>query len=331
MRLLKETLNIQGAAIDYFRASSKVLIEGVKAGLTLYEIATLCCRNDNMGAIPSRLEVMTEIANELSTLAAGNGRWHHTTASRAIAEQLSPATGVNTPPISRVFKSASSANFASVLHNDSSEVPGMTQSSASDASSDVGDAVMDREECEEWAAAVVADVSMEKRLIAPTEENDSASDEELLSSSPKGFWFTRPGEHDSDDESVTWSPHASPMSSMELPKDTTLYLDEKVVSFKSPGTSLSEALSGGFLLPPPATIDVSARKAEYARPSFLRRSSGGMSRSQSYSAFRSRSIGNSSSRTLSEPSDGHWKSYFDKFVDLVVTREIAAAAQGGNA
>jgi len=335
VRMLKESLNIQGAAIDYFRASSKMLIEGVKAGLTLYEIATLCCRNDDMGAIPSRLEVMTEIASELSTLAAGNGRWHHSTASRAIAEQLSPSPEAKSSfSTLRIIKSASSVNFHSLGHNDSVDIPGMAQSSASDASSDVGDAVTDRDECEEWAAAVVADVSMDKRLMATAaEDNESSSDDTVLSSSPKGFWFTKPGEHDSDDESVTWSPHVSPMSSMELskeagllPKEEGLFLPD-VKAFKSSSSLLTESLDGSFLLPPPATIDTSLVNV----PQAIRRSSSNMSRSQSYSVFRTRSISNSSSNLSNTQLNCNWRSYFHKFVNLVVSREIAAAAQSTTA
>ena len=47
--MLKERLDLPKGALDYFRASSKILIQGVKAGLTLYEIAILCCRNDDAG------------------------------------------------------------------------------------------------------------------------------------------------------------------------------------------------------------------------------------------------------------------------------------------
>jgi hypothetical protein len=48
-KMLKERFNLAPEALDYFRASNKLLKAGVKAGLTLYDIAVLCCRNDDTG------------------------------------------------------------------------------------------------------------------------------------------------------------------------------------------------------------------------------------------------------------------------------------------
>lgn len=131
--MLRERLNLPSEAIDYFRASSRLLQAGVRAGLTLYEIAVVCCRNDDAGEVFSKLEVLTSMATELSTSAIANGRWHHSAASRALADQLaSPPSsysgdGVTAPMLSpfrkpdaprlsedgRIIKSASSANFSS--------------------------------------------------------------------------------------------------------------------------------------------------------------------------------------------------------------------------
>jgi hypothetical protein len=101
-------------------------------------------------------------------------------------------------------------------------VPGMIQSSASDSSSDTGDG--DREDCEEWAAALIADVSLEQSIAllhtkqrSPSIESDHSSDSGL-SSSPRGFWHIRPGSspdsseasQDDDEGSVNWSPPSSP-------------------------------------------------------------------------------------------------------------------------
>ena len=91
--MLKEQLNFNEKAIDYFRASSKLLQEGTRAGLTLYDIAIMCCRNDDAGEIPSKLEVLTSMASELATSAVQNGRWNHAAASKALADQLSPDGG----------------------------------------------------------------------------------------------------------------------------------------------------------------------------------------------------------------------------------------------
>jgi hypothetical protein len=104
----------------------------------------------------------------------------------------------------------------------------MIQSSASDSSSD---SLEENEDCEEWAANLIADVSMDKSFSmlqnntkgrSPSIESDS-SDESGLSSSPQGFWHVRPGscaaeESDSDDEegSITWSPGNSPSKFLNL-------------------------------------------------------------------------------------------------------------------
>jgi hypothetical protein len=49
-RLLQERLNMQGDVLDYFRSSCQVLKAGVRAGLTLYDIASeILCRNDPSG------------------------------------------------------------------------------------------------------------------------------------------------------------------------------------------------------------------------------------------------------------------------------------------
>jgi len=65
-KLLKERLNLDDEAIKFFRASNHLLITAVNAGLTLYQIASLCCRTDNFGEVPSKLEVMTTRAKEVS-------------------------------------------------------------------------------------------------------------------------------------------------------------------------------------------------------------------------------------------------------------------------
>jgi hypothetical protein len=49
IQMLRDRLDIPNVALDYFRASSQLLQKGVQAGLTLYDIAILCCRNDDAG------------------------------------------------------------------------------------------------------------------------------------------------------------------------------------------------------------------------------------------------------------------------------------------
>lgn len=325
-QLLKETMNIQGEALDYFRASNKLLKEGVKSGLSLYEIAVLCCRNDDLGEAPSKLEMLTEMATELATSAVQNGKWHHSAASSAIAEQLSPEVATwssHKAPTPRFFKSASSADMTSFIHQSSEEIPSMAQSSASDASSDVGDAETEQEECDEWAAAIIADVSLDAKFLAaqtpqlPQSEEESLDHSSVLSSSPKGFWFTRPGEdHDSDNISVTWSPQLSPQSVKDVTDVDDLPL--------APRVSFAE----GILLPPAILGNSPSPMLNLRRRS---NTSGGLSKSQSFAAFHSiSSVSNAStvSQHLPAPEDDttNWKSYFSKFVDLVIARETAAAA-----
>lgn len=222
--MLHERLNIGREALDYFCASSSILKAGIKAGLTLYDIAVMCCRNDNLGEVPSKLEALFSMAADLAESAIENGRWHHAAASKALAEQLSPNAGsLLTGPNVRMTKSVSaidinqySDGLSSLAVTSKQDVmPGMIQSSASDSSSDSGE--IEQDDCEEWAAALVADVSMERSfsLINTTKHGRSHSIESDGSNedqSPKGFWHTRPSDFgepgsrdDDDDESwISW-------------------------------------------------------------------------------------------------------------------------------
>jgi hypothetical protein len=242
-RLLKERLNICREALDYFCASSSFLKAGVKAGLTLYDIAVMCCRNDNLGEAPSKLEMLFSMASELAESAIENGRWHHAAASRALAEQLNPKGGSllssnASKGVPRSMSAFDLPQFSQGLVDLTGAtkpllrdvVPGMVQSSASDSSSDdAGDVDReDCEDCEEWAAALIADVSLEQSIAllhtkqrSPSIESDHSSDSGL-SSSPRGFWHIRPGSsagsspdsseasEDEDEDSISWSPPSSP-------------------------------------------------------------------------------------------------------------------------
>lgn len=75
--LLRERLNNCEEAVAYFRASSTLLKAGVASGLTLYDIAVLCYRNDNLAEF--------DMASELAHVAVENESWHHTCARRAVA------------------------------------------------------------------------------------------------------------------------------------------------------------------------------------------------------------------------------------------------------
>mmetsp|Transcript_5639 Transcript_5639/g.7729 ORF Transcript_5639/g.7729 Transcript_5639/m.7729 type:complete len:781 (-) Transcript_5639:144-2486(-) len=368
-RMLQERLNIGTEALDYFRSSSKLLQAGVKAGLTLYDIAVMCCRNDDAGELPSKLEVLSNMASELASLAVKNGRWHHVAASRAIEEQLVSESICNSftrsahPSI--LMKSASSTNFTSMSSDLSgsfsqNKLPALAQSSGSDSGSDGGVSAADPEECEEWAAAVIADVTFEQGSSSPERRDRSASvassstnddDSMNLLSSPGGFWHTRPGssvqEETSDEESGTWSPHLTPRPQGELKRSS--------VSFDVPPPEL--------LLPPPSVefppLPFAVSKSEEETSPIARighsllandsidsipppkqPKSGGkfLTRSQSYSVI---SVGSAAKSDLSaslhhnrvdrsnslSSGDGDYRIYFLKFVDLLIVRETSAAKQ----
>jgi hypothetical protein len=196
VRILEERLNICQEALDHFRAASALLKAGAKNGMTLHEIAIMCCRNDNLAKEPSLLERLTSMASELARTAVANDQWHHTTASRALAEQLTPKRN-NLPATPadrsvRFQRCASSAEFISLAAATSRDddnammmldpeeensvssnlskmlaaqkrggggggSPSMLQSSGSDSSSDAGEAMPDKEEVEEWAHNLIED------------------------------------------------------------------------------------------------------------------------------------------------------------------------------
>lgn len=350
-RLLHERLNIAQEAIDYFRASSALLKAGVKAGLTLYDIAIMCCRNDNLAEIPSMMEKLFSVASELAYAAVENERWHHAAASRAIEEQLSPQPRVSGASMDPFFsksmrKSASSAGLRSLDSKASRsllaqalldqeeydrESPGMAQSSASDSSSDSVDG---DDPVDEWAAGVIAEVKMDQLALAASRRShrDSVSDDassDSLSSSPKGFWTVRPGSPplgtSPDDGSVSWSPQSPPktlVQAMETPPNT----EKPSVAFKTPVVSFaSDVAKSSFI--PPKTVSI-----ETIRGKPLARQESGLTRSKSYSALpdkvnRAESI---ASRSLKPSSEEyvHYRMYFHKFIDLVIVRETTAAFGG---
>lgn len=351
--MLKEQLNIGEKAINYFRASSKLLQAGVKAGLSLYDIAIMCCRNDNAGEVPSKLEVLTSMAFELASSAVVNGRWHHAAASKALADQLSPEGGSLLQSPIHFFKSVSSIDLVSFGADGSaadckSGVPTMAQSTGSETSSeDADDSDADREE---WAANVIADVSMEKSmsiLQSPRMRRSESmcserSGDTDLSSSPKGFWCHKPSsppKEESESDSFSWSPH---LSSSNLLNDDMRFRDEVEgdETFLSPtNVTFAESFSHTFLLPPPATVDVSTFKVascvtNASGTSVLTKKSSGLGRSHSFAALsdlhRSSTVSSRSGEwglsSIDESESEKCRGYFAKFVDLVIARETTALA-----
>ena len=436
VQMLRERLHLKGAAIDYFRASSQLLQAGVKAGLSLYDIAVLCCRNDDAGEAPSKLEGLTAMASELATSAIANGRWHHSAAAASLAEQLASAnkatplasTGSPSTSFSNVadsnkpspktlqfmFKSASSANFSSFSgdkkkkddasprlksmplieaeQDESEAVPPAVQSSGSDSSSDVELEHEDEEECEEWAAAVIADVSicdkdvssshlrLKRRSTSVGSESDSSASSanhsessrssNMLSTSPVGFWYVRPGSEDEDDDQsrdVTWSPHLSPhasvvgLSSLALPagvspenlipplkglaekRKSAVTFDISPIILPSPAPD-TEVDEDGVPAVPLTEMSL-GENASRMKPSDSSRSllsripskSAGITRSQSYSAFSSRSsVGSGAGNampaaagrnldrmtSLADDDEEQHHVYFLKFVALLIEGSI---------
>lgn len=378
-RMLHEQLNINSDAIDYFRASSRILKAGVQAGLSLYEIAIMCCRNDNMGEIPSKLEILFSMASDLSLSALENGRWHHSAASRALAEQLSPRGGPLIPSrhhsmvgLSRMSKSTSAVHFKMSDFEDEAVIsnlngtlddvlkkdyPGMVQSSASDSSSETGDGPVEKEEeeCDEWAAALLNNISLDRSMSiiekerSPSigSEDDSSSDADL-SSSPKGFWFIRPGSpsarEDDDEDAWNESPEPSPIK----PVTFAATRPSQVNFLAFPETPLSTGLGEKqhFRTPTVTFADEPWREEELELPRSEHGyeqhvafpdipklpSGGGMTRSQSYSALNTtaREGRKDEEQGHQAPNPGtkeyeQFRDYFLKFIELVIVRETKAA------
>jgi hypothetical protein len=240
-RMLRERLGFKNDVLDYFRASCHALKSGVKAGLTLYEIASeILCRNDASGEIPSKLENLTTMATELAMSAVHNGRFHHSTASHAIQEQLASAQNFSSStaqsfsplkprPVVRSISSSVFSRAASSIGGESAFTdelsfqtppPAMAHSSLSDNSSNDGYSTAsapDEYEAEDWAAAVlaVADTSMNADIGRERATSESSTSENSnLSKSPVGFWYVRPGssrvkndpsDAEADDFITSWS------------------------------------------------------------------------------------------------------------------------------
>jgi len=236
VRLLREQLNLPRKACDFYRASCGLLKAGINAGMTLYDIAILCCRSDPAGELPSRLEALMTMASDIAQSAVHNGRWHHAAASKALADQLvyhednttvrSSLHRVTTNPAISSLAISSSSNF----YEESTHMPTpMASSSGSDSSSDTGDFVGEREECDEWAAAVMDRVKLE--VVSPLISSGrnsyrqraisiiSASGDSTSTSSSEDFSSTDQNENESDSFSSS-SPSSSssdiPLSSSPL-------------------------------------------------------------------------------------------------------------------
>jgi Phosphatidylinositol 3- and 4-kinase len=362
-RLLRERLNLCQEAVDYFRASSTLLKAGVAAGLTLYDIAILCCRNDNLAEEPSMMERLFEMASELAHVAVENDRWHHSTASRALVEQLVPHKYpylqlVNNVQARRFSRSISSVEMSTLPSHPSDHSLNREENlellaalSDSDSSSEVV------EDCSEWAAELIADLT-ELKISPQARPNRSlsvGSDDSCdgnVEGSGKGFWVVAPGSaqtNKSDLDSVQWTPKFSPRMhpisveiehlDLDLPYSVKDMTNCKSIACDVKTPTVSFASNSRFI--PPATVNVATYKSvglTKTNDSFdLHRSEGFMIRSKSYSslpaASNARRIGQSfipGSTLKTSPYEGSaeyeiYRTYFHKFIDLVIVRETMNA------
>jgi hypothetical protein len=365
-KTLREVFNIDQKAIDYFRASSRLLKLGISKGLTLYDIACMCCRNDNLGELPSRLEALFSMAADLAELAIENGRWHHSTASKALTEQIALNSGslLGTPRMgSKMRKVASSVEFGQAtnglaglqLMERDETLPGMVNSSASDSSSDTDQG--DQDETEQWAAEMVLDVSMDKSMsITKTRSGRSMSIESDGSSdsSNQGFWQISPRDDsdDDDDDDHSWSSSESadetssfpdvpdspdkrfrrlsmtPLFNAKVPMDALSNL--AIPTYRGPSKVKFDTETIEFDPVPSYEVDTKPEEPleipEVPPPALK------MKRSQSYSGLSSASSTASKARkdlTDMDRSDHHdlYRKYFTSFVDTCISQEATAAAK----
>jgi len=298
------------------------------------------------------------MASELAHVAVKNESWHHTAASRALADQLCPrrrssmvSTVSSSDKARRSFhKAVSSVELSDHSRSEEDDLdldsdgssPDMVRSSASDTSSLNGDAPDDPEDCEEWAASLIADLAVDPPVTRPSRSpsvsSDEASNEGSLSSSPKGFWTVRPGSNQAvcDDGSISWSPKTSSRGSldddMEGLEAPELMIDGKendAADVKTPTVTFADEQQA-FV--PPATVNVTSFMTS-SEQNFdaKKKDNGGMIRSKSYTALsattgRAKKTVGSSRRgsDLSQDYD-NYKKYFHKFIDLVIVRETTAA------
>ena len=359
--MLLEQINLCEEAVDYFRASSALLKAGVAAGLTLYDIAILCCRNDNLAEEPSMMEKLFDMASELAHRAVESNRWHHTAASRALVEQLCPHVRRRSSLIEAALEGRRSfhrsiSNAETASNSSSPPVsdrkllraakgsPGMAQSSGSDSSSNNGDVAEEKEECEEWAAEIIANVTEHqmspikiRASRSPSVSSDDASSDS--NESPQGFWRTAPGsvlaaDSDGDDDSVDWSPVSTPREGfflMNPPASLSAPLGkENNTDIKRPTVTFAESPES---FSPPSVVKyktpITEKDTDLPAPPIT---DGGyvMTRSKSYTALsavagKTKTNNVSSSSTSMAQDFDNYRKYFHKFIDLVIVRETTAA------
>jgi len=333
---LKERFNISEEALDLFRVSNRILMTCIEMSLNLYDIATMCCRNNNGGMVKSHLEKITSQAAELASVAVENGRWHHSAASRALEDQLQVEHIPHLNSVSK--KSKSMVDFASLLCEHT--VPSRMVTSGSESGSDIGDGDQDHDECEKWAALIIAGYPVADLQV--DDDDDNCSDRSLsssydssssslskLSSSPTGFWHVRPGSNVvTTDNNHSWSPSTSPVNSILL-NNTMLRYNSSISSKRDN----SVAGNGVFIVDSLIVENVGLKSCDTS--TMVKKKSTGMVRSQSFTALSSKpsiesvpvsGSGLSYANTLGRVDEDYeqYHVYFLKFIDLLVEREIRA-------
>jgi len=347
-QVLEERLHLSTEVLDIYRASTKLLQEGIKADLTLYDIGMLCSRTDDMGDVESRLETMMSSADDLALSALKNDRWGHVAASQALEDQLytdhssllrKHSSNIMTKCTSMSLLATSTQSPKSKMNASNIMIPEeddidmsdsafdfSVQTSGSDSSfcTDSSDFGCFDEECSEWAANVIKNVSADKlethlSKMSINKRHESFDDSSTLSTSPKGFWYTSPesamknaGISDDAEDIIKWSPSTSPAAGV-----------------------LNSVLSAS---PSPVFRMLSREDNPRLVVPIVKPVKNKMVRAKSYSAFHSfdsktdmSASGNKknsiSGGTKKQPrrDDEKYRKYFSKFVDLLITRETLSS------
>ena len=313
------------------------------------------------GELHSRLEILTTQAKDLSLSAIKNSRWGHAIASSAIAEQIShnPRTMRNFSDLSsssKMSKSKSLANFSSFAIDLSSaeESPASVQISGSESSASeyinqndnfTENDDNDQDDCQEWAAGLVADVDnleppFRSRSFSVTSYDSFRSNESsspIDSGSSYGFWRVHPGDTEIEDNS-SWARSSSSPSLHSISSRADISINDCVeeipirssVTFMDIGSE-EKVNHSDVMKKDQKPLKENPAQISSSPPA---RQGYGLVRSHSYSAFSCRHSGEELSSTTpalrnrsnSTESD-IFRQYFHKFIDLLIERETLAAAR----
>jgi len=366
VRMLHDRLRLPTKALDYFRASSKLLQEGVKKGLTLYDIAILCCRNDNTGEKPSPLEVLMATATDVASSAIHNGRWHHAAASRALEHQLSPGNNNRKTPIrnsvpvpkSNMLKSASSVNMSSYPSDTirktatkpllkSSMKPSLKSSATKDQITPTPSTTSGEYGCKEWAASVIIKFdappiptpSRRQRstsVISVSSHDSHDSSNTSDSSTDGGFWVRAPSStHGRAEDDYLWTPDGSPrmtpvegrsVAEPQISIKTCIAVKFDVASKVEEEVKDMEP----FELAPGVDMTspgMTCITGPVPGPSLLKRSQSYSGRSLEKMVVHGVSEKNVGEKYGRETSNEKYRVYLLKFIDLLVTREVTIKAR----